>query len=245
MSQNKIRILSYNIHKGFSQLNRKYILEEIRNSIRLLNADVLFLQEVIGRNDKHHIHYHEWDDDKQLEYLADSVWHHYAYGKNAIYEHGHHGNAILSKHPFSNWDNTDISCVKKSHRGILHGIIDQRLHVLCTHFGLLPREQKYQSKRLIETASQYLNDQKPFVLAGDFNDFSLSTHKALKNQIGLKECFEEQNQALSKTFPAPFPLLPLDRIYFANMELLHCERLSGDPWSRLSDHCALYADFKI
>lgn len=244
-NKSKIRVLSYNIHKGFSQLNRKYIAEEIRNSVRLVNADILFLQEVIGRNDKHNIDYHEWNDDSQLEYLADSVWHHYAYGKNAIYEHGHHGNAILSKHPFSSWDNIDISCVKKSHRGILHGHIDEQLHVMCTHFGLLPHEQKYQSQKLIETIEGLSAKDAPMILAGDFNDFALHTHRSLKNQLNFSECFENQKGKLSKTFPARFPIIPLDRIYFSNLELVHCERLSGAPWNRLSDHCALYADFKL
>ena len=110
-SKNTLRVLSYNIHKGFNQLNRKYIAEEIRHSIRLINADILFLQEVIGRNDRHNIDYHEWDDDSQLEYLSDSVWEHYAYGKNAIYEHGHHGSfdryvliSLLARFLFSSFD---------------------------------------------------------------------------------------------------------------------------------------------
>jgi endonuclease/exonuclease/phosphatase family metal-dependent hydrolase len=245
MHGEKIRVLSYNIHKGFNQLNRKYIAEEIRKSIRLINADILFLQEVIGRNDKHNIDYHEWDDDSQLEYLSDSVWHHYAYGKNAIYDHGHHGNAILSKHPFTEWKNIDISCVKKSHRGILLGKLDTDINVLCTHFGLLPSEQKTQSALLSECLDELLQKKLPLILAGDFNDFSLQTHKLLTQQLHLDECFEFKYGKLSRTFPSIFPIMPLDRIYFSGMELVNCERLSGDPWNRLSDHCALYAEFKL
>lgn len=245
MSDNKLRVLSYNIHKGFSQLNRKYIAEEIRRSIRLINADILFLQEVIGRNDKLNIDYHEWNDDSQLEYLADSVWHHYAYGKNAIYDHGHHGNAILSKHPFSEWQNIDISFVKKSHRGILSGKINNNIQVLCTHFGLLPNEQHKQAAMLIETMSELLKQQQPIILAGDFNDFSQHTHKQLTQELTLTECFEKQHGKLCRTFPSIFPVFPLDRIYFSGLELINCERLSGDPWHRLSDHCALYAEFKL
>ncbi len=37
--------------------------------------------------------------DSQFAFLADEIWPHFAYGKNAIYSAGHHGNAILSKHP--------------------------------------------------------------------------------------------------------------------------------------------------
>lgn len=245
MSDTKLRVLSYNIHKGFSQLNRKYIAEEIRRSIRLINADILFLQEVIGKNDKLNIDYHEWDDDSQMEYLADSVWHHYAYGKNAIYEHGHHGNAILSKHPFTAWENIDISFIKKSHRGILSGTLDNKVRVLCTHFGLLPHEQQKQANILTHKMSDLLAENQPLILAGDFNDFSQQIHKKLTRELKLSECFENRHGKLSRTFPSTLPIFPLDRIYFSGMELLNCERLSGDPWNRLSDHCALYAEFKL
>ena len=244
-SKNTLRVLSYNIHKGFNQLNRKYIAEEIRHSIRLINADILFLQEVIGRNDKHNIDYHEWDDDSQLEYLSDSVWEHYAYGKNAIYEHGHHGNAILSKHPFTTWKNIDMSFVKKSHRGILCGELDNSIQVLCTHFGLLPKEQKKQTQILSNTLEDLLKKDQPLILAGDFNDFSLRTHSTLKNKLNLVECFDKHDGKLSKTFPSAFPIFPLDRIYISGMKVVDCERLSGEPWNRLSDHCALYAELEF
>ena len=244
MSQkNSFRVLSYNIHKGFSQLNRKYLLEEIRHSIRLTNADILFLQEVVGRNDKHNNHHHENNDDAQLEYLADSVWQHYAYGKNAIYEHGHHGNAILSKFPFNDWKNIDISCIKKSHRGILCGQLNNNLNLLCTHFGLLPKEQSYQLNKLAEHVDEILQKGQPLILAGDFNDLLMRSHKALTDRFQILEVFEQQENRLAKTFPARFPLMPLDRIYYSGLELVDCERLNGKPWNKLSDHCALYAEF--
>ncbi len=245
LEQKTIRILSYNIHKGFSPSNRKYIAEEIRNSIRLINADILFLQEVIGKNDKHKPHYHEWADDSQLEYLADSVWQHYAYGKNAIYGHGHHGNAILSKFPFSDWNNIDISFVKKSYRGILHGQLENKLQVMCTHFGLTPLEQNLQARQLSEEINARIQSGQAFILAGDFNDLGKIVHKKITRSTHLKECFNEQHQQLARTFPSRFPLFALDRIYYSGLELLKCEVLSGEPWSRLSDHCALFAEFKF
>jgi endonuclease/exonuclease/phosphatase family metal-dependent hydrolase len=237
------RVLSYNIHKGFSQLNRKYLLDEIRHSVRLTNADILFLQEVVGRNDKHKHSFHRTDDDAQLEYLADSVWHHYAYGKNAIYQHGHHGNAILSKYPFNDWKNIDISCVRRSHRGILYGHLVNDIHVLCTHFGLLMKEQNYQLERLSEQIEKIMETKQPLILAGDFNDFLLRSHKKLNNRFDIREAFVEQENQLARTFPSALPLIPLDRIYFSGLELVCCERLSGNPWNKLSDHCALYAEF--
>ena len=77
------------------------------------DADLVFLQEVVGERlsavtntanlEKQGNSY------PQFEYLADEVWPHHAYGRNAIYQKGHHGNAILSKNPFLGWDNVNVS----------------------------------------------------------------------------------------------------------------------------------------
>ena len=114
-----LRILSYNVHKGFNADNRRFLLEEIREGIRRVNADIVFLQEVVGQNRQNAQKHSNWVDAGQFEYLADSVWSHYAYGRNAVYQHGHHGNAILSKYPIIAVDNVDISVMRRSQRGLL------------------------------------------------------------------------------------------------------------------------------
>ena len=89
----KLKILSYNIHKGFTVSNKKFILEGIRFALRELDPDILFLQEVLGDHKTNQIYIPDWET--QFEYLADENWLHHAYGKNAVYTEGHHGNAIL------------------------------------------------------------------------------------------------------------------------------------------------------
>src|SRR5665648_80499 len=114
----KLKILSYNIHKGFSLGNRAYVLEKMRLALRDIDADIIFLQEVIGTgHEKHNIP--EWNSTIQFEYLAHSVWEHFAYGKNAVYTKGHHGNAILSKFPIIEWSNQPICDQKAEVRGLL------------------------------------------------------------------------------------------------------------------------------
>jgi len=85
ISDLQFRLCSYNIHKGFSSLNNRFVLNEIRHAIRLLNSDIVLLQEVMGED----IHPDARRQDNQFEFLADSVWSHHAYGKNAIYSKGH------------------------------------------------------------------------------------------------------------------------------------------------------------
>ncbi|MDP3826604.1 MAG: EEP domain-containing protein, partial [Polaromonas sp.] len=43
-----IKVLTVNIHKGFTFFNRKFILHELREAVRTVGADVVFLQEVTG-----------------------------------------------------------------------------------------------------------------------------------------------------------------------------------------------------
>ena len=44
----RIKVLSYNIHKGFNANNSAFVLDEIRQAIRRSGSDLVFLQEVLG-----------------------------------------------------------------------------------------------------------------------------------------------------------------------------------------------------
>ena len=41
----RIKILTYNIHKGFSAGNRRFVLHQMKSLLRSVDADVVFLQE--------------------------------------------------------------------------------------------------------------------------------------------------------------------------------------------------------
>ena len=102
----KLKVISYNIHKGFNWWGLRYNLKEVRKLIASYDADLVLLQEVIGENKKLS---ERGLYDKQFEYFSDSIWEHYSYAKNAVYQYGHHGNLILSKYPITNWTNINIS----------------------------------------------------------------------------------------------------------------------------------------
>jgi endonuclease/exonuclease/phosphatase family metal-dependent hydrolase len=236
-----MRLLSYNIHKGFSVGNRSLVLEDIRHAIRATGADLVCLQEVVGKNSRHAVAFEKWAD-IQFEFLADQVWDYNAYGKNAVYDHGHHGNAILSKVPFSHNANHDISVIPLSQRGILHAVTEDGLHVLCAHFGLLAVERRYQIQQL-KKILQKIPAIEPLILAGDFNDWHEKSHRALIG-FGLREAMEDTMGRVQKTFPARWPLLRMDRIYYRNLKLKSARRLDGNIWRRLSDHSPLIAEFE-
>jgi len=246
---NELRVCTYNIHKGFCAANMRPILQELRHAIRTVDADLVFLQEVVGKN----LYLEEGMDANgkqspiypQFEYMADEVWPHHAYGRNAIYQKGDHGNAILSKNPFLDLDNIDITQWWFSQRGVLIGELKIGIYVVCIHFGLFRGERRRQLKLLLELLEEKVSKHAPLIIAGDFNDWNGALHRELTTQYVFKEAYNETYHCLAKTFPARLPLFAMDRIYYRNLRLLDAEVLSGAPWERLSDHRALSAIFSL
>jgi endonuclease/exonuclease/phosphatase family metal-dependent hydrolase len=250
MSKLSLNVLTYNIHKGFSMGNLRFILHEIKESLRNIDSDIVFLQEVHGERNISKNRFDDWPNNQQFEFLADEVWHHHAYGKNAIYKSGHHGNAILSKYPFIRWENIDVSTMQTASRSLLHGIIevpgsDIKVHIICVHLGLFERERQNQLAVLAKRIKSHIPEDEPLIIAGDFNDWRSRAERHLHEDLGVKEAYKTTRGAHARTFPAWFPVLSMDRIYYRGIEVNDCHRLHGQPWSRLSDHTPLLAEFSI
>jgi endonuclease/exonuclease/phosphatase family metal-dependent hydrolase len=246
----QIKALSYNIHKGFSITNRNFVLEKIRKAIRDVDPDIIFLQEVIGHHeeDKHEID--DWPTKAQFEYLAHELCEHYAYGKNAVYDKGHHGNALLSKFPITFWENINISTNRLEKRGMLHAVVDinekqTKLHCVCLHLDLLENGRKKQIKKVVDRIKSSVPDGEPVIMAGDFNDWQRKVTKTLEEELMIKEAYLTQHGKHAKTFPSASPFLTLDRIYFRGINLKEAIDLPTSPWKELSDHMALFAIFQI
>lgn len=245
-----LKVLSYNIHKGFSSTNLSFVLQKIKESIQLVKADLVFLQEVIGHNEKHGKRIVGWPKTSQFEFLADNLWPHYAYGKNAVYTEGHHGNAILSKHPITFFENTDVSTNQLEKRGLLHAVVQlngcgKEVHVICLHLGLFEAGRKIQIKKLSERIESLVPKSIPLIVAGDFNDWRENASPILYKKLQLEEVFLISTGSHARTFPSWMPVLKLDRIYFRGLNLVKSEVLSDGLWSDLSDHTAVFAEFKL
>lgn len=240
----KLHIATYNIHKGFSSFNHRLIVHEQRNHLRNLNADIVFLQEVIGHHARHARRFNDWPEGSQHEFLADSVWPESVYGKNAIYDAGHHGNAILSRYPIVSWENEDISAHRFERRGLLHCEInipqwEDNLHCICVHLGLFRRGRHAQLRALNNRIRKMVPHHAPLVIAGDFNDWNEKTGAILANALGLTEVFEHTTGRAARSFPAILPILRLDRIYVRGFHIENSRVHHGHPWSKTSDHAAL------
>ncbi len=245
-----IKVLTYNIHKGFDRYNRDFVLHKIKNHLKNAEVDVVLLQEIQGRHLHHENQITSWPDVSQFEYLADSIWPHFAYGKNAIYRKGHHGNAILSKFVIAEWSNLNLSRFRRASRSLLHGKVELPdamgpLHLLCVHLDLIGFERKRQIHELKRYIESNINNNDPIILGGDFNDWHGGLGRSVESQLGLQEAFRQLNGKYAKTFPSHWPMLRMDRIYFRGVNLLDSYCMGRHPWSELSDHLPLYARFDL
>ena len=245
-----LKVLSYNIHKGLGLGNREFTLPRIRESLQVLQPDIVFLQEVLGQHDRHASRFKGWPTLSQCDFLAEAGWPHSAYGKNAVYSHGHHGNAILSKYPIVEFENIDISTNAFESRGILHAVVKvpwgtMPLHCMCVHLNMLRRGRDTQLKSLCRRVIRSVNETEPLIVAGDFNDWQESATKQLFDDFGVHEVFHSLLGEHAPTFPSKFPLLRLDRVYARGVRALGGEILNGPPWSDLSDHAPLLAQLEI
>ena len=245
---NTLRILTVNTHKGFSPLNRRFVLPELRDAVQALGADVVFLQEVLGTHRQHGQRYDNWSDVPQYEFLADSMWPVFAYGRNAVYPDGEHGNALLSKFPILRHENLDVSANDGTEeRGLLHSVLavpgQNDVHTICVHLGL--REgQRQQQLRLLCDLLQRIPANEAVIVAGDFNDWRQRADSILA-EVGMREAFVDTFGAPARSFPARWPLLCLDRIYLRNARAFMPQVLARKPWSHLSDHVPLAVEVHL
>ncbi|MCJ1887131.1 endonuclease/exonuclease/phosphatase family protein [Pseudomonas sp. LA21] len=240
-----LRVLTVNTHKGFNAFNRRFILHELRDAVRATGADLVFLQEVHGEHQLHASRNANWPPTPQYEFLADSMWPAFAYGRNAVYPEGHHGNALLCRLPIQEYVNRDISIAGNEQRGLLHARIalpEQRsLHAVCVHLGLREGQRQRQLRLLCALIGELPADA-PLVVAGDFNDWRCRASGILAH-CGLRPVFGQGGEP--RSFPARWPVLRLDRIYVRNLAVNSSEVLNRRPWPHLSDHLPLLAEVRL
>lgn len=245
-----LHVATYNIHKGFSQFNRRMMVHELRERLRVLGPDIVFLQEVQGLHLAHAERHDNWPAEAQHEFLAADTWHATAYGRNAVYDHGHHGNAILSRFPIHYTHNQDVTQLRFERRGVLHCSVQmagstespaQTIHCVCVHLSLFGHARRRQMDALASYLEQSIEPNAPLIVAGDFNDWRNHAAQLLAQRLGLCEVFETFGARPTRSFPVGLPLLRLDRIYVRGFQVqtaaMHCHA----PWSQISDHAALSA----
>lgn len=251
-----LRVATCNIHKGLSIFNRRVVIHALRDQLEGLNADVVFLQEVSGRNDRHAHRHGNWPHAPQHEFLAaaDSQEPAYGcvYGRNAVYDHGDHGNAILSRFPIVRWENLDVSAHRFEQRGLLHAEIGvpgwpQSLHCVCVHLALTAHGRGRQLELLRQRIERSVPADAPLIVAGDFNDWHWrhrATHE-FAHPLNMHEVFEAKGGKPALSFPALLPFLRLDRIYVRGVRVNTARVHRARGWRHSSDHRALSCDVNL
>ncbi len=266
----KIRVATYNIHKGVSSIRSTPRVLALKKAIGQFNADVVFLQEVQGRHDHYSAQFGEesrghrhWPREAQHEFFAGES-HHSAYGMNAVYDHGHHGNALLSAYPIADTSNHDVSDHAYEQRGILHCVIESpkgKVHCYVVHLGLFESGRGRQTQALIDCVNASAAKNEPVIIAGDFNDWRNTLSDKLRKALGVVEVFDElsprskfgdlvrtfsgREKAPARTFPAALPWFRLDRIYVRGFKVESAQVMHGPLWAKLSDHAPIVASLKL
>jgi endonuclease/exonuclease/phosphatase family metal-dependent hydrolase len=264
----KIRVATYNIHKGVTGIRGRPRIHDVRLALHSIDADILFLQEVQDRNERL-LRHRSYPRSTQLDFLATSGYEHRAYGMNAVYPHGHHGNAILSRHPIGHFTNHDISDHMLEKRGLLHAVVKppgsrgREVHLICVHLGLIKRSRVRQARFLIDFVQHEIPTKAPIIIAGDFNDWQRRVDTLLREELALDEVGvasepkrfsllnflapwrDRARPSVARTFPSFAPWLTLDRIYVRGFRVLNTEVPRGLAWARRSDHMPLIAELEL
>jgi endonuclease/exonuclease/phosphatase family metal-dependent hydrolase len=266
-SRLRLRVATYNIHKGLTVFSRRSRVSELRMALHRIDADIVFLQEVQERNERVARRLtragEEPSRSSQLDVLASSGYEHRAYGVNAVYPHGHHGNAILSRLHIEHFANHDISDHMLERRGMLHAVArvvsGQRIHLICAHFGLARRSRTRQADWVARFVEREIPADAPLILAGDFNDWQRRVDVQLRQRLGMDEVFDpsaaddwigrllpwRRPVQVARTFPSLVPCLTLDRIYLRGLRTRGSRVPRGRVWAQCSDHAPLIADLEM
>lgn len=230
------KVMCYNIHKGKSFFTRQRVVNEIKEVIHKVNADIIFLQEVRD----YHCQDFKIYSQNQLDFLSDSKYT-TEYGQNCTYKKGHHGNAILTRFPILETKNYDLSVSRFEKRGILYNKLlvgQQELYTFCTHLNLRKPDRKKQVLLIEEFIKSIVpNEKSNILLLGDFNDFdnSIASHFK-KNHFHIIEGH--------KTYPNFLPVLSPDKIFSKNLEIKNAYVIKGNAMLKLSDHLPIISEMK-
>lgn len=208
----RLRILTWNIHKGIGGVDRRYRLGRIVEVLAHYDADVLLLQEVDEGARRTRFH-------RQVDAIGEALGiRHRQYGVNHRLRKGvgQYGNAILSRWPLYGVHNIDLTIKPKKARGVLLARTrvrvgaNARTVILCNlHLGLSGIERQVQLRRFLESRPFHrLRAGTPIVLAGDFNDVWGTLGRRHLEPAGFRRIGSRVN-----TYPAWLPMRPLDGIF--------------------------------
>ncbi len=226
---NRLTLVTFNIQQAMQFSPKRLHLRSVCSALRSLKVDIVLLQEVWIR-----------DGSTFKEMLGGEFqqWKCAEYAEHAQLFGGHQGNAILSTFPLLFKEAIPFSTFHRQPRAMLHvdlALNDTSCSVYNVHLGLGAQERQAQADQLIDVLKRHPLTS-PLLLGGDFNDWRRKLSPQFKEGLGLTEAFLKKMGRHARSFPARLPILPLDRMYTRNIQVLESQILKGHPWRHLSDH---------
>lgn len=235
------RVVTYNIHKcrGLDRLVRPSRICEV---LRELKADIIALQEVVNIEGSAR-------EKNQARFIAEELGMNYRVGENRKHLGGAYGNVTLSRLPFRDVHNYDITWRGRERRGCLRTDIEleagARLHFFNLHLGTAFIERRHQGRKLI--SQEILNNPElagARLVVGDFNEWT----RGLASQLlsaHLESADLHHHLKRARTYPGLLPLVHLDHIYYDAALHLKSLALHRSRTALLaSDHLPLVAEFE-
>jgi endonuclease/exonuclease/phosphatase family metal-dependent hydrolase len=247
LTGHSVRVATWNIHKGVNGIGprRRLEIHNIGLAVDQFDADIICLQEVRKSNAAEAKRFSHWPEQEQADFLA-PIGYTSIYKTNAVTKHGEHGNALLTCWPVIRHQHEDMSDHRFEQRGLLHAevlIHGISVHVVVLHLGLIKASRRRQIEQLTSFIQREIPQDAPLLVAGDFNDWGISSMSALK--IHHLQAFKASPITAKKllTYPARLPLVQFDYVYARHLTPINAQAPQGQQWARMSDHLPLVADF--
>jgi len=235
-----MRLLSYNIHKGFGN-DRRYRLERVIGVIEEENPDLICLQEV-DQNVSRTSH------DDQPRMLAEhfkATSHHYQL--NVPRKQGGYGNLILSRWPIRYCHSISLRLRWRKPRGAQLAVVHTPhgpLHLVNWHLGLSGKERHWQVRHVLSHERFHEHAHLPTVIVGDYNDWRntlehgpFAAHQFRQVTAPLKEF---------RSFPSFWAITSLDKCYIrGGVEVTRARVVRTSLARRASDHLPLSVEIRL
>jgi len=228
----RVRVVSYNVHRCVG-IDSRRDPARIADVLRETDADVVCLQEVDASAGRH--------DSEQMDYLARTLGMTGIAGPTIVHHAGTYGNALLTRRRVLAVRHVDLTYYLREPRSAIDVELEVEgavLRVIATHLGLLPKERRWQVRKLLAGLEPPRGE--ALVLCGDINEwFAVGRPlRWLHARLG--------RTATVPTFPAAFPVFALDRIWVQPQAALASLAAHASPVARqASDHLPLTADIRL
>jgi endonuclease/exonuclease/phosphatase family metal-dependent hydrolase len=243
-----MRIVTYNVHRCVGT-DRRLDVDRVAAVLAALEADIVCLQELdVGRARTGGV--------DQAEAIALSLQMQSRFHPAMKVEEELYGDAILTALPHQVIKAGALPTINGvpglEPRGALWLELDlaagERLQLINTHLGLVPREQRLQAAHLLGAGwTAGARKRGPTMVIGDFNAPPASTvYRMFRARLEDAQMRLRRPFNTLPTFPSAFPVLRIDHCFVSDAVKVRDVWVESGPLARrASDHLPLVVDFEL